>query len=871
MTNHRSSRQDLDARVDEVFDSALDVPSNKRSAFLDQACGDNVDLRARVERLLAFSDHPPSILEDAAAAELWRGEDLESDAEPRPDRVGPYRILEEIGRGGMGVVYLAERDDGHFEQRVAVKVMRPGSDTPEARRRFEQERQIIASLQHASIARLYDGGVTEDRRPYSAMELVEGQPINRYCDEHRLGLAERLRLVEDVANAVHYAHQNLVAHCDLKPSNILVTTKGEIKLLDFGIAKLLDVSGADLRSTTPSGSRAITPLYASPEQLRGEPVTTASDVYQLGLLMFELLSGERGREVAPAAKSQAVDERSELAPWRTLSAAVSAVTAERAAAIATARRTRPRTLVQALRGDLDLIIQAAMRSQPEQRYRSVAELVEDLKRTRRHQPLSVRPDSFGYRTNRFVRRHRWAVAVAALLIVLLVGYSVTVTAQARKILRERDRAQRIQAFALGLYGAGDPNRGLGPELSAADLVAHGVARAEAELAEEPDVKAEVKTYLGKVYQGLGLYEEAETLLRDVLALRQRLHGKAHPQIAAAQEELGQLLLERDDPEALTLLEEALQQRRRFLGEDHLDNARTLSSLGYYLRSIGQHRESEARFRAALDIQRRQDPDGVDIADTLSGLAWAIRLQERPQEAEPMLREALAIFRRHYGDLHPEVATGWNNLANGLWQLERWEEGDQAIQQSIELKRGLYGDSHPRIANSLGNLAASLSRRDDLEQAAALYRQALEMRKDVFGPSHPRVAQSQAQLAEVLHRAGRLQEATALFEESLAIFRQHLPEDHPSFGRVWRGLGSVRLDAGELDRARQALTTSRAVYAGIEDSPWRWRVDVLLATVDRKQGRHSDAKARLQAAEGKLGDDPEWSQRWREAMVMVTQD
>ncbi len=297
--NPSRSDRDRDAWIDEIFDRALDVPSGERSAYLDETCGDDSELRSRLERLLAYSEDPPSMLAGAVGADLWQPEDLETESS-RPARVGPYEILEEIGRGGMGVVYLGERADGHFKQKVAVKVMRPGSDTLEARRRFEQERQIIASLQNASIARLYDGGVTEDGRPYSAMELVEGKPINLYCDEHRLGIAERLRLLEEVGSAVHYAHQNLVVHCDLKPSNILVTTKGEIKLLDFGIAKLLDVSGGDHLSM--AGTRAITPLYASPEQLRGEPVSTASDIYQLGLLLFELLTGERARELSSASR-----------------------------------------------------------------------------------------------------------------------------------------------------------------------------------------------------------------------------------------------------------------------------------------------------------------------------------------------------------------------------------------------------------------------------------------------------------------------------------------------------------------------------------------------------------------------------------------
>ncbi|MCG8456930.1 MAG: tetratricopeptide repeat protein, partial [Holophagales bacterium] len=441
----------------------------------------------------------------------------------------------------------------------------------------------------------------------------------------------------------------------------------------------------------------------------------------------------------------------------------------RAEAVAAARRTRPRALLRALRGDLDRIVQAALAPQTDQRYRSAGGLLEDLRRYRRGEPLTVGPASFGYRASRFVRRNRLAVSVSALLVALLVGYASTVTFQAREIRRERDRAQRIQSFALGLYGAGDPNRALGPELSAAELVAHGVARADAELAEEPDVQAEVKQYLGRVYLRLGLYEEAETLLRDVLELFRRLHGEAPPAVAEAENDLGMVLLERDDPEALTLLESALEQRRSFLGPDHLETARTLSYLAYYLRSAGRQQEAETHFREALGLWRKKDPDGVAIAGTLSGLAWTVRQLGRPREAEPLLREALEIYRRHHGELHPEVASGWHNLAGVLWQLDRWQEGDGAIRRSIEAKHGLYGEVHPDIANSLGTLAGALFRRGEHDRAAALYRQAMEMRQEVFGASHPRVAQSKAQLAEVLHASGEIDAAEGLFEEALTIF------------------------------------------------------------------------------------------------------
>ncbi|MEM7584519.1 MAG: serine/threonine-protein kinase [Acidobacteriota bacterium] len=852
---------DLDARVDEIFDGALDVPSGERSAFLDRACRDDAELRERVERLLAFSDNPPSLLEGSAASELWRPDEAPVTEPEQPTEVGPYRLLQEIGRGGMGVVYLGERADGHFQQRVAVKVLRPGSETPEMQQGFEQERQIIASLTHANIARLYDGGISECCRPYSAMELVEGQPITRYCDDHQLTVDERLRLVEEVTSAVLYAHQNLVVHCDLKPSNILVTDAGEIKLLDFGIAKMLDASGADPRPRTPSGSHAITPLYASPEQLRGEPVTTASDIYQLGLLLFELLTGERGREIPSG--SRPVDETAAPHTLRTPSTVVQGLDEARAQAFAAARATSARSLVRTLRGDLDRIVQAAMAWRLEARYRSAAELMADLERYRNGEPLAVGPNSLGYRASRFMRRNRWAVTTASLLIALLIAYSVTVTVQARQIARERDRAQRIQSFALGVFGASDPRRALGPEVSAAELVARGVDRAEAELAEEPDVKAEVYAYLGGVYRRLGLFHEAEPLMREVLALRRQAHDGDHPEIAAAQHSLGHLLLERDDPEALELLEDALRQRRELLGNDQIETAYTLSSLGAYLRSAGRLAEAEQRYHEAIAILRVQDPDGEGLADAFSGLAWVVRLLGRPEEAEPMLRQALKLFKQHYGEIHPQIAAAWNNLANGLWQLEHWDEGDEAMHKSIEIKQELYGEIHPNIAISLGNLAGSLSRRGELDEAARLYRQAYEMRQEIFGPSHPRVAQSQAQIAEVLHRSGQLQEAEAYFQESLTIFRQHLPEDHPSFARVWRGIGAVWIDAGELDRAREALKASRDIYAQREGSPWPWRVEVLLAAIDRRQGRSEDAAGRLDAAMSKLGDDPKWLERWQQ--------
>lgn len=778
-----------------------------------------------------------------------------------PEQIGPYRVLSEIGRGGMGIVYLAERNDGHFRQRVAIKVMRQGVDWPNARLRFERERQIVAALQHPNIARLLDGGLTADGRPYSAMEFVEGLPLDVYCDRHQLTLPQRLSLVETVAEAVHFAHRNLVVHRDIKPSNILVTEAGEVKLLDFGIAKLLAEVEAenDAAALTRTGTLPITPQYASPEQLQGAQMTTASDVYQLGLLLFELLTGQKGRD-GSGSRGSGGGGPFGLGELRPPSRALTLLDEPHLAQVAADRGHSPKTLERSLRGDLDLIVAAALRPEPERRYASAADLAADLRHCRDGQPIQVGPESLVYRGSRFVRRHPLGVCVATLFLVLLAAYAVTVTVQARQLEKERDRAERLQAFALGIYESEDLDLEEDRELTAVELITFGADRARAELANEPDPLAEVQTHLADVFLQLGQYDQAEALYREVLAIRKQQYGESHVEVGEALNRLGRCLLWRDDPEAGDLLESALAQRRKYFGDESGQAASTLRSLGFHLRSLGLYEESEARFREALAIFRVGDFSPVDVAETLGGLAWTVRFDGRPEEAEPMLREALEIYLAEYGEVHSTVAAGWNNLASVLWQLEKWPEGDAAIERSIELKKTLYGDEHPDIALSLGNLAMSLVKRGDLDRAETVGREALARRQQLFGADHPRVAASLAMVAEIEHLRDRLAKAESLLLESEAIFRGHLPETHPSFGRVWRELGAVQMDLGRLEEARATLEAARGVYAPLSSSKWTWRVDVMLAEIDRRQGLRDDAVARLDLAEENLGDDGEWLQR-----------
>ena len=863
-----------DARIDEIFDRLLDLPVPERATSLELACGDDPEVKAAVERLLAFSDRPHSALETTALQAVPWPQEHEAPASARGERIGPYRLLGELGRGGMGVVFMAERDDGHFNQRVALKVMRPGTENVELRRRFEQERQIIARLDHPHIARLFDGGVTEDGRPYSAMELIEGLPITDYCDQQQLAVEQRLELFEKVASAVHYAHQNLVVHRDLKPSNILVTAQGEIKLLDFGIAKLLDLSeiAGDLGdgvAVTRTGRIPMTPLYASPEQLRGDAVTTASDVYQLGLLLFELITGERAREeTGDASPLSSSPFSSQFAPVPAPSTAIRGLDEERLEAIAGTRKTTPRALIKTLRGDLDTIVLTSLHQELDRRYPSAAELALDLKRYREGFPLSAKRDSLAYRTRQFLLRNKIATAIVATFLLLLIGYTITVTIQNERIARERDRAERVLSFALGLYSAGDPNEALGPEIDAATIIDRGVERLGTELDGEPDIQSDLLVYFARVYKRLGKMDRAEQLFRRAVKLRREVYGRNHVKSIDALHDLGRHLIEADDPQAATIMQEVLEQRRAVLGENHPSTATALSDLGVFLRSNGRHRESEDYLRQALKAHRQQDPTSEEVAIDLSELSWTLKLLGRPEEAEPLIREALEIDRAHFGERHPEVATAWNNLASTLWQLERWPEGDKAMETSLEIQRSLYGEAHPDIAISLGNLGGSLLKRGDLERAAELYGQALEMRKELVGPRHPRVAQSAAQLGEILHQLGRLEEGEELLLLSLDIFEEQTPGARRNFARVWQRLGPLWLDIGKWSEAESILVQAQEVFREEAGSRWPPRLDVLIARALRSQGRFDEAALRLDSADGELeGDDP-WLERWREEKELL---
>lgn len=806
---------------------------------MDRACGEDTALRELVDRLLASAEDDTSAIEPGGAfrGPLWnqlQGELAREDELLPGTLVGRYRIVRELGRGGMAVVYLAERADGQFEQQVALKLLKRGVDTDEVVGRFDQERQILARARHPGIARLLDGGVGPGGRPYLVMEYVLGRPIDLYCDDLRLSVPDRLRLFLQVARAVEDAHRNLVVHRDLKPGNILVTTDGHAKLLDFGIAKLLDPD-AGATPVTRTASRMLTPAWASPEQLAGDPVTTASDVYQLGLLLHLLLAGRlpdpRGgrAEITRPSSNEVSDE----AAW--------------------ARLTTPARLQKELAGDLDTIVLTALRPEPERRYGSVAQLIDDVERYLDGRPVSARPDTLRYRTGKFMRRHTAAVSTAAMALMLLVTVVVLYTIQ---LTRERDRAERaalratqVAGFLRGLFEVSAPTRSLGEQITARQLLDQGAARIDAELSGQPEVQADLMTLIGDVYRELAIYEEAETLLVRAVALRRERPGPDRLALAASLHGLARLRAEKaEHAAARKLYEEALALREKALGPEHPDVARTLTGLGRVLASLGDFDTARRHQERALAIlEKSLGRDHAEVGFVLRDLGLTLVQGRDSKAARPRLARALEILETGHGAGHPDAAKVRVQLGNALLDAGDREGAREQFERALPVLEKVYGTDHPDLAMvlfTLGDLLISPGIHDkNPEMAIGYHWRAWEIRKIMLGPDHPLVAAS----LDGLGRAYLLLEddakAREYFEQSLAVIETALGPEHPE---VTPPLGKLAAIASRAGRPDEAMRLHRRAIAVTEKAFGPWHTSLVLPLyymAKIETGRDNPAAAR----------------------------
>ena len=797
--------------VDRIFAEALDRPPTERPAFLDAVCAGDPALRQGVERLLAADARSSGILERPP------GERLRLALEDREEggSLGPYRLLRRIGGGGMGAVYLARREDDQYRRDVAIKVLRSGLESSEALHRFLAERQILARLEHPNIARLYDGGRTEDGRPYLVMELVDGLPVDEYCDRHRLTVDRRLDLIQKICAAVQYAHQNLLVHRDLKPGNILVTPKGEPKLLDFGIAKRLAPEHDSTLQETRTGVRLLTPSYASPEQVRGDAITTASDVYSLGVILYELLAGRRPYQL-PADRPYEIEraiceqepERPSLALFRP----------ERPSAdeIAGSRRTRPVTLDRRLRGDLDNIVLMALRKEPQRRYGSVAQLSRDLERHLQDLPVAARPDTLRYRTQKLLRRHRTAAAAAAAVVVLVAGFVASLLAQGRQLAQERDKARYALSFLVGTFKQADPYHTRGEQLTAREILDQGTDRISRELAGQPDVQAAVMDAVGEVNLGLGCYDEAEPLLERALTLRRQALRPDSVEVAESLEHLAALKRERSaTAQAESLLRQALAIHRRRQGDGDLAVSRILTQLGRIAlerkeTSPQADSEAEALYREALAIARQvEGPEGPTVAETILALAELQGVRGSYAEAERLFREGLAIERKALGDRDPRLYRDQGSFGTALIEAGKYKEAETVLRRCLEAQRKILGREHPDVAHTMNNLSMALHNQGLLAETEAVQRELLALARSQYGPRHWRVALVLGNLAANIQSQKRPREAIPYLEEALEIRREALGEDDPLVGQAFLLLAGVHRDlesySEALRLAQQALT------------------------------------------------------------------
>ncbi|MEL6442889.1 MAG: serine/threonine-protein kinase [Bacteroidota bacterium] len=825
-------------RLYALFDDACARPPAERLAFLRAACGDDDALYAEAAALVA-ADANTDVLLDGVALDVIALDDVGSaaaallgDLDLVGTQVGPYHLVRQLGTGGMGDVYLAERasadEQAQFEQQVALKLVKPGMDSRQVLRRFQQERQILARLDHPHIARLLDGGVTERGQPYFVMEYVEGVPIDAYCDAHRLTVDERLGLFQDACRAVLYAHSQLVVHRDLKPSNILVTESADgqpgprkpiVKLLDFGIAKLL-AEDDDATALTRTGGAVMTPAYASPEQVRGEPVGTGTDIYSLGVVLYELLAGQRPYALPERDRLAAVQMLAQQEPEPPSTVVRRATTGADATGpgatgtqITEARRTQPERLRRRLTGDLDVICLTALRTEPERRYPTVAALLDDVRRHLTGLPVTARRDTAAYRLGKFVQRHRVGVVATVVVGVLFAAlasfYTVRLAAERDRAQAEAAKATEIAAFLEGIFEVADPSIAQGDTVTARALLDEGAARIETELAGEPEVQAQMMTVMGNVYRSLGLYEDAERLYTDALALRETLFGPRHADVASSLDDLGAMDYARGNyARGAERYQQALAIKEALYAPTDAEVLTSLTGVARAMHWLDSLVIAESLYVHVLDQRRAHHAaDTLALANALLNVGAINQLQRRFEEAEPYFQEGLALLRAHSDASPLQISEITNDLGVLLKNLERYGEAEPLYRETLAIRQRILGDTHPRVATSLNNLGAFLRSTEQYEEALDVSLRAVEVYRAALGDDHPEYAIGINNLASSYDDVGDTDQALRYYRESLDVMERALGSEHTTTNALRLNLGSMMLDVERYAEAEALLRTA----------------------------------------------------------------
>jgi serine/threonine-protein kinase len=807
------------SRLQDLFDQAVELAPENRAAFLASACTDAPELKPRVESLLASFDGDTKVSNLIGS---MANDAVQPSLPVIGSRLGPYKITGIIGQGGMGVVYRAVRDDDEYRKEVAIKVAAISQFTPGLHERFLRERQILADLDHPHIARLLDGGTTPEGMPFVVMEFVAGQPIDAYCTEKKLTRQARILLMIRVARAVDYAHRYLVVHRDLKPDNIHVTQEGEPKLLDFGIAKALHPEAAGFNGAlTQDTMRLMTPDYASPEQVRGEAISTATDVYQLGVLLYLLLTGNR--PIVATNTSMGALER----------------------AICETAPARP-----GLDADLDRILLQALEKEPARRYASAGALADDLQRYLDGYPVLAHQPSWAYQTNKFIRRHRLAVAAAALILLLIGGFAIGMSILARQKSQQARIANQTTDFLLALFEANDPAQGRGDKITARELLDKGAANLERSSQSDPVVQVRLLDSMGAIYNSLGDSDKAKEMLEKSLRLRLERLGKddvAEADTVARLADVETDLSHYD--ESIQLNQRALGVYRRrfndsFGGKDERIAIRLARISSDYWEQ-DKMPQAEAYEREALALSTRlvgrHDPRTLEM---IGDLGTIIDLQGKALEAEPYYNEFLAAEQSLTPKNLPDLGLGWNYLGWLHYRLGRFAESEQEMRNALAFRILAYGEKNPVTAGARASLAYILLNRGKADEALSLSIQAKKTLTAIYGLTHRETTFAEDSLGLAFLAKGRTAEARQEFDAALTARLVLLPPNHMQTGKTWMFLAMADDAANNLalaaDESRKSLDIMQSVY-GPHGHPQLAEFDAVMLEILVEQHKLSEAE------------------------------
>ena len=804
-------------------------------------------------------------------------------APPRRDLIGTtinnYRIVSELGRGGSSTVYLAERMDEQYSAQVAIKVVE--STHPTIRARVQAERQILANLNHPNIARLLDAGETEDRQPYLIMEYVRGEPLDSYCDREGLNLRARLDLFMQICSAVSFAHQRLVVHRDLKPANILVTDDGTPKLLDFGIAKLLDKSGSSNPSAalTRMADRMLTREFASPEQIQGQAVTTTSDVYALGVVLYGLLTGLHpyriSDETTELELERLIVSTDPVSPSQAVTKACADATDDTVDVLATLRGTSPERLARALRGDLDAIVMRALRKESAYRYGSVEQLADDIRRYLSHEAVLARQGNWVYYSQRFIRRHAFGVSVSAGFMLMMAGVAVVLSLQNQRIRTEREQAETVSEFMVNVFTAADPFVSLGKdkEMTASELLEQAGSRIKADPSLGPEVRARLMQAIGRAYrrqersdEGIPFLEEALHLRREVLHSPAEAVGAVQAELASAYRAGGEF------KKSEAALSDALQIAQRSHANASEGYVHLLAEIGRLEAAQGKPREAEKHLSQALTQARALwGSKHPEVAVILLDLVGIGRWQDRQGDLLGMAREAHAIYEATLPPQHPDRLMAKIELATALAQVGNLDEANRLFLEVLPAQRSLYGQNSQKVADTLDALARVRVAQGNLKEAEAYGREALSIQLRSQGPDHYMSGYYRVALALTLFKLHQLTEAEQEFKQALEVYARTLPADHQYIAAAEHWLGETLLAEGKLSEAEVQLRTAIARWQRSGAPAWRAaRSQSALGEALYRQGRGTDAQPYLSGSvavlTGAASVDPEAIESARRRLV-----